>query len=89
MKMKLNMNYTEYTFLCWHSVIVKVHINVSLENRLMRVEPIVLQEVCTTVLEHETPVEMLPCPVSVYVYASSVIKKHTNKSDNYHNLVFR
>lgn len=81
--MKLNMNYTEIYFLCWHIVIVKFTTTFLLKRRLMRAEPIVLQEVCTIVLEHETPVEMLPCPVSVCVYASSVIK-NTTKSNNFH-----
>ena len=71
----LNMNYTEYTFLCWHILIVKFTTTCLLKRGLMRADPIVLQEVYTVVLEHETPIQMLPCPVSVCVYASSVIKK--------------
>ena len=57
--------------------------NGSLEKGLMmRAEPTVLQELYTTVLEHATPVELLPCPVSASVSASSVILKQSAKSYN-------
>lgn len=87
MKMRLNMMKLYKIYSSVYALCVESYNKGSLEKGLMMAEPIVLREGCTTVVEHETPVEMLPCPASLCVSASSVIIKrkqqNTTKSDNF------